>query len=387
MNLARWRTTPAYRAQAHALIDAGLDWSLVRKIAQRNNVASLLGAAIETLGRSDLPSDLMRSLTQDRRSIRMMSLSLVLRQIAVIEKILKPRSVRFAVLKGACLSKRYYGDELARQSRDIDLLIDASKMEDVISVLIGESWKIVNPSWRGHPVSPFVRYSSVVELQSPEGTRIELHKTLDNSGVVFDADAMLARTELVDVLGRSLHGLSRLDEFLYVCFHHSRHGWGCLHWCADLPAMMDAPDFSGSVLEPALAHPMMGRTVAEVVKLRANLDGIAAGQHPEELSERSLFLDMCLRSVDLEEEPPPPDPGRNPSDMEPDFVFAWQKTRRYMIRYSVSRCRPNLNDYDAWPLGDTLQWVYWLTRPWRALARRMRSQRAPPLVKNLPSTR
>lgn len=368
--LARHQPSARHLAYASRLIADGIDWERLHKLAVRNNVVNLLSMNLQAARLPGVPGEATAMLVRDRERVRLRSMLLLSRQLSLISKMLIPRGIRFALLKGVALSQRYYGDPIARQSQDIDMLVEADRLVEVAKCLVGDGWEIVNPAWRQHPLSVFARYSSVIELRSPEGIRIELHKTLDNSGLVFDSSRLLERATTLTVVGRQLPALAPIDEFLYVCFHHSRHYWSCLHWCADLSAMMSLPEFAAQVRAPVAAHTLMNSTVLACLLLADNLDDVGAGADPSELPHHSPFLGNCLRSIDREVPPLRPE-ALDPASIEPDFPESWQRSIEYRIRFALSRCRPNLNDYDALPLAEGYTWVYWITRPWRALARRL----------------
>lgn len=373
--LARHRVGEEHLTHARALIDQGIDWDRLHGLAVRNNVVPLLSRSLDSSAVAGVPVEVAAQLRSARELIRMRAMFLLSWQLSLIDKVLVPRGVRFALIKGISLSQRCYGDLFARHSQDIDLLIEAGRLAEVASTLVESGWTVTNPSWNGHSLPVFARYSSVIELESPEGARIELHKTLDNSGLVFDSESLLRRTVALPMLARELPVLSPVDDFLYVCFHHSRHAWSCLHWCADLPAMLAMPGFASDILKPALADSTLSSTIAASLLLADNLDQLGAGELQEDLKNPSPFLQICLRSIDLDSAPEPVLAGPDHATLEPDFRQRWQQSLNYRLRFALSRCRPNLNDYDAWPLTEAHHWLYWLTRPWRAMARRMLPQR------------
>lgn len=367
--LARHNPSERHIAYVRRLVEAGIDWPRLHRLAVRNNVVPLLSSNLERARVPGVPGEAIAMLVRDRERIRLRAMLLLSWQLSLINKTLIPRGIRFALVKGVGFSQRYYGDPISRHSQDIDMLVEAGRLAEVAGALIDDGWTVANPAWSGHPLRVFARYSSVIEMRSPEGVRIELHKTLDNSGLVFDSSRLLERVTELTVMGKKLPALAPVDEFLYACFHHSRHGWSCLHWCADLPAMMAVPEFDTKVLPSANMHTLMKSTLSACLLLADNLDKLGAGANLSELPLHSPFLVGCLRSVDREEPPPPM--ALDPSLIEPDFPESWQRSGAYRIRFALSRFRPNLNDYNALPLVEGYTWIYWLTRPWRSLARRL----------------
>ena len=355
---------------ARELVALGIDWSRVYLLAVKNNVVPLLLANLAEF-LPETPREIVELFVRETQRIRLRAMLLYTQLRVVLKDVLWPKSIPFALVKGIGLSRRHYGDPFARHCQDVDLLVHPDRVGDVAEDLIAQGWAVGNASWAGQPLGTFARYASVVEMVSPEGVRIELHRMLDNSGLIFDSKQLLNHLDWLEIFGKELPVLNARDEFVYVCFHHTRHGWSCLHWCADLPAMMAAPDFQESILKPALQIPLMRNTVAACVLLAANLHDIASGVDIRSIEHCSPLLDRCLRGIDQSSKAAEELMFGDASEIEPDFPFAWQRSLAYRLRFAISRARPNLNDFNAMPLRDSLQWVYWLTRPWRAVLRRL----------------
>lgn len=365
--LSRRVMSAAHVQHARELIAQEIDWARVYQLAVRNNVIPLLLGNLSKLF-PETPPGVLSLFARENQRIRLRAMLLYTQLRMLLKDVLWPRSIPFVIVKGIGLSRRHYEDPFARHCQDVDLLIHPDRVCEVAEQLVGQGWTVGNASWNGQPLRTFVRFASVVEMVSPEGMRFELHRMLDNSGLVFDSKQLLNDAEQLELFGTRVPVLSVRDEFAYVCFHHSRHAWSCLHWCADLPAMMSAPDFNERVLQAALRMPLMGSTVAACVQLASNLDEIASGKEIAGLVRRSPLLAACLRGVDQTVKVAEPVAV---GELEPDFPFSWQRSLAYRLRFALSRARPNLNDFDSMPLGEGFQWIYWLTRPWRAVLRRL----------------
>lgn len=376
MALARPMPSERHLAFARSRLAMTFDWARLHRLAVRNNLVPLLHERIVSLDWPEVPADFRAALAEQARAVRWTGMLLLSRQTLLVERVLRPLGKRCALLKGITLGQRYYGNPFLRHAQDIDVLVAPDGLLDAASALRAQGWVVVNSDWHDHPLDVFARYASVIEMRSPEGVRVELHRLLDNTGLVFDVASMLERAVEIDLGGRPVPVLAPLDEFRYTCFHHARHAWSSLHWCVDLPAMMAAPGFETDVRMPALADPSLAATIAESIALARDLDALALGGALP--PSRSRFLDACLASVDCEIAPPHHD-DRDPGDMEPDFPMPWQKPAGYRTRFALSRLRPTINDYNAWPLAVDHHWLYWFTRPWRALSRRLKARRRLPV--------
>jgi hypothetical protein len=305
---------------------------------------------------------------------RAVSMAMLATQVGIVERVLRPLGVRHAFLKGAALSARHYGDPIVRSVSDIDVLVEARRIPEVVARLVEQGWRMSSPFWKGQPLPLFARFTSVIELDAPDGRRVEVHRLVDGSGLVFDPAALLSRATTCRMGGREISVLAPDDEFLTTVYHHARHGWSCYHWVADLVSMVDA---GVTAVDAARRDRLLGPTVDAAVALardvdRLVLDGAVAGA---DAGAASPFLAACLASIDRTTLPTQPTGLSDPTEMEPDFPQAWQRTWWYRVRFTLGRFRPSLTDLDRVPLPPQMVWAYWIVRPLRVLQSRLVGRR------------
>jgi hypothetical protein len=372
MALARARPSDAVLAAAERIIAGGVDWDRLCALGVRNRVSGLLHHALQAHFQGAVPRAAATDFKRAADAARLFGMALLSTQISLLERVLFPLEVRHAALKGATLSARWYGDPLIRQVSDIDVLVDADRIVEVVERMVGEGWRIASPFWKGQRLDMFVRYVGVVELDAPDGRRIEVHRLIDGTGLVFDSAALLKRATSIDVAGRPMPVLCIADEFLTAMFHHARHRWRCYHWVADLVSMLGSGVLAQAEIEAARRHPMLGPTVRAALDLARDIDAIVLDGTVRDAAPSSHFLSACLASVDRTAPPPQPEEPPDPTTMEPDFPECWQRTARYRALFQLSRLRPNLTDLDWWPLPPRLAWLHWLSKPLRALSGSLR---------------
>jgi hypothetical protein len=375
MALARAKHRDDVLTAAERMVAGGVDWDRLCALGVRNRITGLIRGALEAHFPGVVPNASVVGFERAAARERMFAMALLATQVSVVERVLVPMGVRFVALKGATLSRRWYGDPLVRQVSDIDLLVESGRMVEVIERLVAQGWRIASPFWKGQRLDMFVRYVGVVELDAEDGRRIELHRLIDGSGLVFDPRALLARATSIEMVGRDMPVLDVLDEFLAAVFHHARHRWCCYHWVADLVSMVDSGALAEEQIEAACRHPMLGPTVAAALALARNVDEIVLHGHAATGESHSPFLATCLESVDRTSPPPQPAEPPDPRRMEPDFPERWQQTVRYKALFQLSRLRPSLTDLDWLPLPSRLACLHWLVRPIRlasGLLRRIR---------------
>lgn len=370
MALARANPGGEVLDAADRLAAGPLDWQRLHVLAVRNRVVGLLAGAIEGRYADSVPEEVRADFRRSAARARMIGMLLLSTQMSLSEQVLEPLGVSYAVFKGAALSARWYGDPLARQVSDIDLLVEEGRIVEVVEAMLALGWQIVGPFWKGQRLAQFVRYVGVVELELPDGRRAEIHRLIDGSGIIFTAPALLKRVAQVQMNHRLVPVLDLRDELLMMMFHHARHRWCCFHWGADLVSVINSPALPTGLLEEASHHPYLGPTVQAAVNLSLDIDAIVL---TGKARLHSPFLARMLDSIARTEAP-----GQNtqldPRDMEPDFPERWQRTARYRALIQLDRLRPNLSDLDWWQPPLALTWLHWFSRPVRVVTSWRRSR-------------
>jgi hypothetical protein len=369
---ARPKLDAALQERLRALAANGLNWNALVYTAQMNLLVPLMAKHLGKLATEYADPSVRDAIISSRNHciIRMMRIEALRRDL--VHNIIEPLGARYALLKGVSLSRLLYAGDLARQYRDVDVLLDEKKIVAVVTQLIAKGCRITNKEWefvQSGDISVLAQYLAAVELKTLDGIPIEIHRRLDNSGCVFDSQRLLSsvgKTADGNVLPEGVHAT-------YMCFHHARHKWSMLHWCADIAALRyGAPER----VESARAYSIsvgLDSSIDESLKLAEDLHYVALnGTYPS--GRQSKFLADCIQSLNQSIALPLSSslPATNESEREPDFYYSWQKSTSYHIKFTLARCSPNINDYNAWPLTQRWRWLYWLSRPIRVLAEHLR---------------
>lgn len=368
------------------LLAGELDWPALLAAAERHYIEPLLARHLLGLEARSVPSQARSVLLDRQRALAMECLQLVGVQQQLVEQVLAPRGVRHAFAKGAALAQAYYGDPAGRRCRDIDVLLDAQRIGEVGEALAAMGFEVANAAWssfRQRRLDSFSRYCSALEMRSPRGVLVELHRSIDATGCIFDSGELLERATLTAGARYPWRSLCPADMFVYLCYHHARHRWSSLHWCADLEAMSRHPSFDAEAVERLAASFALESTVVEARRLAEDLRQLALGCPTAAERPASRFLDDCLESLRAafvdsgarwDVWPAIQAAGERTAvgEHEPDFQYPWQSSARYRRRFRRLRWRPSSNDVNAWPLPLALHWLYFLIRPLRITLARLR---------------
>lgn len=371
MLLARARVHPWHAKLAQEVISRGIDVERLLALLKRNRVSNLFQKSLKQLSAHPLtqPSGGGASLAHCAAEARLEGMGLLATLRTLERNVLGPGGVPYVVLKGSAISQRWYGDPLIRQVSDLDLLIEPSAYHDVVTAMLKDGWKMGSPYWRGQDLRGFLHYLHCVELDAGDGRRVEIHRNVDGSGLLFNTRELLKQAVSLKIGGADMPVLSVDDEILTSLYHHSKHGWSCFHWIADLLAFRESLEESRVRLGQLL--PMLRPTIDASCDLANDIEAIARDDL-DPSAARSGFAPQSLRSIASATPARPSENEQNPSDMEPDFPQRWQRTLGYRLRFQLARLKPNLSDQDWLPLPYKLYWIHWLTRPLRSLWRRRR---------------
>lgn len=369
--LARSNPSPEMVRCAREVVSSGIDWRRLCALCVRNRVSGLVWQSVSTLLGDIAPVGHLDDMRAAAMRSRAMSMAFLATQINIVDRFLTPLRIRHAFLKGAVISVRHYGDPILRAVSDLDVLVESTRIPELVERMVEQGWRIASPFWKGQELSLFTRLVSVVELVAPDGRRVEVHRLVDGSGLVFDSQALLSKVVTCCIAGRSVCALAPVDEIRVILHHHSRHGWSCYHWVADIVSMMNSSTSINRCVESLCHDSFLGPTVSAVLMLVKNIDALAVSGKLQGNAEVSPFLHDCIASIDRLDAPLSSVMNVDAAAKEPDFPNRWQRTLKYKLMFFWGRFRPNLNDLDFIQLPSSVSWMYWIIRPLRVIYTRI----------------
>jgi len=198
------------------------------------------------------------------------------RRVAIENKVLDAiggAGVEVLVLKGALLARTVYPAPETRIRTDIDLLVNAERVEDAYSALRGIGFA---PSYEVHGGAPMTQAQWIRRGDSPLHA-VDLHWDLSNRPLLkdrFQFQSLLDRSTDLPGHVRPVAGLCAGDALLHACTHYFGHHSGEFRpdqWLLDMDllwrAMGEGED--EQVAEAALSIGV-GSLLAEGMRLSAD---------------------------------------------------------------------------------------------------------------------
>jgi hypothetical protein len=215
------------------------DWLQVAPWAARHRVVSLVHDALRQADPNVVPPRVLDGLRDEAQRLAAEALRQIV-EAARLTELFAARGIRCLTLKGPALSVLAFGDPVLRNSRDIDLLVEAEAFAAANALLAERGWRRVKPVVDRPAYRRWVHeyvYRSANGLDG--GMTVEIKDRLHPAPSLMPIDLGLAlgKPYPVNVAGHLLPTLEPVDLFLYLCTHGSRHGWFRLKWIADIAAL------------------------------------------------------------------------------------------------------------------------------------------------------
>jgi len=206
------------------------DWSAVESAAREHGLRPALYSAALSLPRGSVPPAVMRRWTAENRRLTASHLPAVA-SLGKLAACLSRAGIPVFALKGPALAARIHGSPLGAEYGDLDLL--------------------VSPEWAAQARAELERNRCVCHDHLPADLEQIQIRSIHKDRTLFDSEHLVvvelhwavgetylpgaerfehlwSRRAVADVNGSPVAVLGPTDEWLYLCLHGARHGWGRL---------------------------------------------------------------------------------------------------------------------------------------------------------------
>ncbi|MDL1890717.1 nucleotidyltransferase family protein [Nitrospirales bacterium NOB] len=233
---ARTRINDFIRVEVADLVDDGVEWDLIWRLARAHGVAPLVYRNLVAICPAAVPATVHELF---RRHIQANALlnSLLAKELASVVEAMAAKGVRTIPFKGVTLAQFAYGDLALRECADLDLIVDQTSVSQARQVLWSQGYQLT--SRNGHydessdePYHFFQKRNGIiaVDLQwTMAGPRFEFR---------LDRSQLWARVRAVDLPTKSVPGLCPEELLLLLCVHGAKHGWEQLKWACDVAELV-----------------------------------------------------------------------------------------------------------------------------------------------------
>lgn len=162
--------------------------------------------------------------------------------------------VRMLSVKGVVLSAALHdGDLAARQSSDLDVLVDPVDL-GTLATCLRDAGYVPDVPWRHWTAEAFRAGATAYHefgFRHASGTLVEVHTRLTTRFIPFvpSFDELWSRRQQVPVAGCLLPTLSWPDTAVHLSTHGYRHAWARLVWLCDIAHLMARPGMPWADIE------------------------------------------------------------------------------------------------------------------------------------------
>ena len=192
-------------------------WQQLLRQVDRQRLPGLLLAAIDD---GALPvTDSQRSDALQRHQEAMTAVLHLEQQLLALTRALEDAGIEVVALKGSAHAHLAYPDPSWRHFGDVDLLVPAAQLEAAVTTLGIQR----GASRQAAELRPGYdrRFAKSVTLVEPDGTELDLHRTLLFGTFAFriDLDELFASAVTFELGGRRIRALGPETRLLHTCFH------------------------------------------------------------------------------------------------------------------------------------------------------------------------
>ncbi|MDI9497144.1 MAG: nucleotidyltransferase family protein [Bacillota bacterium] len=360
------------------ILGAGISWDDFLIIVERHRVYMTVYRQLTRIHSENVNSRALNELHRISQRKVMQSVRLA-SELVNVARLLEDSDISVISLKGPLLSINIYGDIAYRSSKDLDILISEHDIDKADKLLLANGFRRIDADACFSPKQKayLIRTRQHFVYQNKDRVIIEMHWRVSSGNTVFHFDELWKNRKGSELSGQTINVLSDEDEFLYLLFHGSAHGYSRLRWLCDIAEIIKKDKLPwGRILKRVTEMNIMEMLVQTVI-LVENLLHI---EIPEAL-RASLVTSrtgqkMALQAISIMTE-------TDESSMQGGSFFnnrIWKynmlrsKGLRSKLEFFVNRFRPALIDLNTIHFSDRFFFMYYLVRPflkvYRSIIRR-----------------
>ena len=340
--------------ERHALIiqklsRSPLDWDALLVLGRRHSVFPLLYRQLTAVVRQDVPPEALNRLQEVYRGNTARNLFL-LGELERVLRSLAEDGITAIPWKGPTLAIAGYGDLSLRRFVDLDVIVRRDDVERAIAVL-------TRLGYRAEPAVSVSQQAFLIRTQH---------------GLAFHRDEGRLIVELhwdVAGVGSEVLALAPEDVLLSLCVHGSKHLWERLAWVCDIAEWLAAhPGLRWPELLAQAERTGQQRMLLVGLRLAAELlDTPLPETAAKAIDADGVVTRLAAQAKQVIFRQPPRPPG-----MVSSLRFQLLARRSWLARWNYLRylLTPTDADVRAFRAPRALEFVYYMTRPFRLLMKK-----------------
>jgi Uncharacterised nucleotidyltransferase len=355
------------------LLQQGIDWDYLLRLAAKHLMTPLLYWHLRTLSPQYVPTNVSQQLRHYFQSNSLRNLSMM-GELLKLLRAFEERGITAVPYKGPVLAACIYGNLALREFIDIDILVRKQDIIRVRMLLTSLGYRqevLLNQSQE----AAFLRSQQEYVFSRNGGSIIEIHwaVTPRNYSFPLDPEDLWERLQEVRLGGDIVPTLSPEDLLLFLCVHGSKHFWHRLAWIGDVAELIRAQKGMDWERLVGRAESLGSRRMLLLGLFLAN--DLLAARLPEtilQMVRADLKVEALARQVQgwlFEEVDSPPGilaRGQIDGSRFHPFRIRMRERWRDKVRYcAYTALVPSVEDWQYLPLPKPLYPLYYVVRPFR----------------------
>jgi len=359
-------------AGAQDLLTSSFDWEWFERSARSHGVVPLVAHHLASLNAPAAASPTLRRLKTSCDANALRNLYTTETLLRILDSF-RHAGIAALALKGPVLAKIAYGDPMFRSFSDLDIMVDKRDIPRAAQMLeaLGYEPESYDP---GAFASDFFVANEAEFRHRDDAVNVDLHWRLLPSYYRFgpDGEEVWERSSAVEMEGVAVRTLAYDDLLLYVCVHASRHGWQTLGQVCDIAQLIRRAanlDWNGLIARAAATRSLRSLRIGLILScgllgapVPASVIASAQADRPSASVAASVSAAMAGS------------PAFDSATLG-EFIVAMRAIEGAggKARYcAIHAFGPTMADWEFWPLPRALFAGYYLLRPIRIAASRLR---------------
>ena len=352
------------------LIQAGINWERLIRLAESHKVLAVLSRGINCLPENLLPETIVK-LSHDFVKTNLLNNLSATQKLLEIVRLFEQDSIQCIPYKGAVLTQMLYSNLALRQFGDLDIIVAKQDLDKAIALLIQNDFFQIWPK----KSLTFLQERSHIEnkynftyYRAADRLILELHWGVTPKYISFPPSPnwLWQRAVPKTVFGRELLSFSPEDYLLILCVHGGNHCWIRLNWICDLAELIyKYQDLEWSAVLQQAALLGVNRNLAIGLLLANHLLGAILPESVWQIirtDKQALALAAEIESYLLQLKY-----IGSKSFAIPLFHLRSREKLKDKLRYLYSMTSPSDEDWTFVALPDILHPLYYIIRPLRLL--------------------
>jgi hypothetical protein len=367
---ARSRMDERHAVIIEKLSRSALDWDALLALGRRHSVFPLLYRQLAAVVRQDVPPEALNRLKELYQGNAARNLFL-LGELERVLGSLAEDGVTAIPYKGPVLAIAGYGDLSLRRFVDLDVIVRRDDVERAIGTLTDLGYRaepVVSPSQQAF----LIRTQHDLAFKRDEGRLIvELHWEVAPRlfATKLAAENLWPQATTRAVGGGEVLALAPEDMLVSLCVHGSKHLWERLAWVCDIAEWLAAhPGLQWPELLAQAERTGQQRMLFVGLRLAAELlDAPLPEAAAKAIDADRAVTRLAAQAKQVIFRQPPRPPG-----MISSLRFNLLARRTWVSKWNYLRhsMTPTDADIRAFRAPRALQFVYYVTRPFRLLSKK-----------------